>query len=105
MTLLLILTILFGTFAVITFILSFTKDSEGCSKVSAGLALAAIVCLSAYFYTASDEKTHTISSNSTITTTATETAPEITTVEIDGITYAVMDDKLYEIIKNKGETK
>lgn len=34
-----------------------------------------------------------------ITTTAPETTPEITTVEIDGITYAIMDNKLYEIVK------
>lgn len=89
--------IIFGVGAVVSFILSFTKKSEGCAEVSGWFAAIAVVCLLAHIYTPSNEKTPTITSD--ITTTAPETAPEITTVEIDGITYAVMDDKLYEIEK------
>ncbi len=103
MSLYLVFAIMLGIFAVIAFILSFTKKSEGCAEVSGWFAAIAVVCLLAFIYTPSNEKTFTIAS--TITTTAPETSAEITTVEIDGVTYAVIDDKLYEIIENKGEAK
>lgn len=43
----------------------------------------------------SNGKTYILSETSTATP---EEAPEIATVEIDGVSYAVMGDKLYEIV-------
>lgn len=76
----------------IAMVIYITKGNKGALKVSITLSVVGVAVLLTYPLFLKNEDPPT--NSPVITTTAPETAPEITTVEIDGVTYAVMDDKL-----------
>ena len=97
MYLMIMIPILLGLF--IAEVIYITKGKKGALKVGMVLSVVGVAVLLTYPLFLSLQNEETPTSAPVITTTAPETVPEITTVEIDGITYAVMDDKLYEIVK------